>query len=43
MKLGLDYGMEVTASHNPSEYNGIKLIVKEGRDAPPRRPHSSKK
>ena len=34
MKLGLDYGMEVTASHNPSEYNGIKLIVKEGRDAP---------
>ncbi|MCI8388261.1 MAG: phosphoglucomutase/phosphomannomutase family protein [Clostridiales bacterium] len=32
--LGLDYGMEVTASHNPSEYNGIKLIVREGRDAP---------
>ncbi|MBE6612055.1 MAG: phosphoglucomutase/phosphomannomutase family protein [Ruminococcaceae bacterium] len=32
-KLNLDYGMEVTASHNPSEYNGIKLIVKEGRDA----------
>jgi len=31
--MNLDYGMEVTASHNPSEYNGIKLIVKEGRDA----------
>lgn len=33
-KLDLDFGMEVTASHNPPEYNGIKLIVKEGRDAP---------
>ncbi|MBQ7347319.1 MAG: phosphoglucomutase/phosphomannomutase family protein [Clostridia bacterium] len=30
----LHYGIEVTASHNPSEYNGIKLIVDEGRDAP---------
>ncbi len=30
----LNYGLEVTASHNPSSYNGIKLIVKEGRDAP---------
>lgn len=29
----LHYGVEVTASHNPSEYNGIKLIVEEGRDA----------
>ena len=28
------FGIEVTASHNPSEYNGIKLIVEEGRDAP---------
>ena len=28
-----DYGIEITASHNSSEYNGIKLIVKEGRDA----------
>lgn len=27
-------GIEVTASHNPSSYNGIKLIVEEGRDAP---------
>ena len=32
---GLHYGVEITASHNPSEYNGIKLIVDEGRDAPP--------
>lgn len=29
----LFYGLEVTASHNPSIYNGIKLIVEEGRDA----------
>ena len=28
------YGLEVTASHNPAAYNGIKLIVDEGRDAP---------
>ncbi|MBQ7335091.1 MAG: phosphoglucomutase/phosphomannomutase family protein [Clostridia bacterium] len=30
----LHYGLEVTASHNPASYNGIKLIVDEGRDAP---------
>lgn len=30
----LYFGFEVTASHNPSNYNGIKVIVKEGRDAP---------
>lgn len=30
---GLHYGVEVTASHNPASYNGIKLIVEEGRDA----------
>lgn len=30
----LHFGIEITASHNPSEYNGIKLIVDEGRDAP---------
>ena len=29
----LDYGIEVTASHNPYEYNGLKLFVHEGRDA----------
>ena len=34
MHEGLHYGVEVTASHNPSCYNGIKLIVEEGRDAP---------
>lgn len=34
MKRGLHYGLEVTASHNPSSYNGIKVIVDEGRDAP---------
>lgn len=27
-------GIEITASHNPPEYNGVKLIVEEGRDAP---------
>lgn len=30
----LHFGIEITASHNPSYYNGIKLIVDEGRDAP---------
>ena len=30
----LYFGLEITASHNPSNYNGIKLIVEEGRDAP---------
>ena len=29
----LRYGMMVTASHNPSLYNGIKIITAEGRDA----------
>lgn len=27
------YGMAVTASHNPAEYNGIKVFVREGRDS----------
>lgn len=31
--LGLHYGIEITASHNPANYNGIKLITEEGRDA----------
>ena len=31
---GLHYGIEITASHNPASYNGIKLFVDEGRDAP---------
>ena len=30
----MPYGIAVTASHNPAIYNGIKLIVDEGRDAP---------
>ncbi len=30
----LYYSLEVTASHNPAAYNGIKLFVHEGRDAP---------
>ncbi len=34
LKKELYFGLEVTASHNPSEYNGIKVIVEEGRDAP---------
>ncbi len=34
LREGLYYGLEITASHNPSSYNGIKLIVEEGRDAP---------
>jgi phosphomannomutase len=33
-KHGLHRGVEVTASHNPCNYNGIKIIVEEGRDAP---------
>lgn len=32
-RQGLYYGLEVTASHNPPIYNGIKVIVEEGRDA----------
>lgn len=34
MKKGLHLGLEVTASHNPPEYDGLKVIVEEGRDAP---------
>ena len=30
----LHFGIEITASHNPANYNGVKLIVDEGRDAP---------
>lgn len=30
----LNLGASVTASHNSAEYNGIKVFVEEGRDAP---------
>ena len=30
---GLNYGIEITASHNPANYNGIKIFTDEGRDA----------
>ncbi len=29
----LHYGIEITASHNPASYNGIKLFIDGGRDA----------
>jgi len=31
---GFDAGLMVTASHNPPEYNGIKLIMSDGIEAP---------
>ncbi|MBQ9162849.1 MAG: phosphoglucomutase/phosphomannomutase family protein [Clostridia bacterium] len=34
LRQELYYGIEITASHNPASYNGVKLIVEEGRDAP---------
>lgn len=31
--MDLNYGMAITASHNPALYNGVKLFTKGGRDA----------
>lgn len=31
--LGCAYGTSVTASHNPADYNGIKIFTKGGKDA----------
>lgn len=31
--LGTNYGIAVTASHNPADYNGIKVFTKGGKDA----------
>ena len=33
LKEKLHFGIEITASHNPAIYDGIKLITEEGRDA----------
>lgn len=31
--IGTNYGIAVTASHNPADYNGIKIFTKGGKDA----------
>ncbi len=33
MKENAAYGLAVTASHNPAEYNGVKIFTQGGRDA----------
>lgn len=32
-ELDLDYGLAVTASHNPAIYNVVRVFTKGGRDA----------
>lgn len=32
--MGADFGVAVTASHNPAIYNGIKIFTSDGNDAP---------
>ncbi len=34
-EFGFDYGVMVTASHNPPEWVGIKLVLSDGIEAPP--------
>src|SRR5262249_49504981 len=34
-RLGLAGGLAVTASHNPAEYNGVKIKTRMGSSAPP--------
>lgn len=33
MKEKVSYGLMITASHNPAEYNGVKVFTSGGRDA----------
>lgn len=34
VEMGLDGGLNITASHNPPEYNGIKFSTRQGAPAP---------